>query len=42
MGTAEELRTALTAPRDGMIFIEAVMDTDYGPRGPQHRPGVQI
>lgn len=57
--TAAELRAALTAPHNSMIFIEAVMDKydapalavetghgmaeiDYGPRGPQHRPGVQI
>lgn len=57
--TPAELKEALAAPQDGMIFIEAVMDkydapqlvldsghgmaeVDYGPRGPQHRPGVQL
>ncbi|MFJ5121333.1 alpha-keto acid decarboxylase family protein [Kitasatospora sp. NPDC088548] len=57
--TPAELKEALAAPHDSMIFIEAVMDkydapqlvidsghgmaeVDYGPRGPQHRPGVQL
>ncbi|MDH6128693.1 thiamine pyrophosphate-binding protein [Kitasatospora sp. GP82] len=57
--TPAELREALAAPHDSMIFIEAVMDkydapqlviesghgmaeVDYGPRGPQYRPGVQL
>lgn len=57
--TTADLQSALAAPHDGMIFIEAVMDkydapqmvieaghgmaeVDYGPRGPQHRPGVQL
>ncbi|MEV4449138.1 alpha-keto acid decarboxylase family protein [Streptomyces mirabilis] len=57
--TPAELKEALAAPHDNMIFIEAVMDKydapqlvidsghgmaelDYGPRGPQHRPGVQL
>ncbi|GAB2806734.1 hypothetical protein GCM10027073_44300 [Streptomyces chlorus] len=57
--TAAELKDALAAPHDSLVFIEAIMDKydapptaiesghlmadiDYGPRGPQHRPGVQI
>lgn len=59
MSTIEELREALAAPHDSMIFIESIMDRydvpelmigngramanlDYGPRGPQHRAGMQI
>ncbi|MFB6960195.1 hypothetical protein ACFCYB_25025 [Streptomyces sp. NPDC056309] len=54
--TPAELKEALPAPHDSMLFVEAVMDKydappaaiesghrmadiDYGPRGPQHRPG---
>jgi indolepyruvate decarboxylase len=59
VSTLEELKEALAAPHDSLIFIEAVMDRfdtpdlligaghgsadlDYGPRGPQFRPGAQI
>jgi TPP-dependent 2-oxoacid decarboxylase len=57
--TVEELKEALAAPHDAMIFIESIMDPtdtpdlliaaglgsanlDFGPRGPQHRPGIRI
>jgi TPP-dependent 2-oxoacid decarboxylase len=55
----DELKKALEAPHDGMIFIESLMDPDdapdllitaglgsanldFGPRGPQYRPGIRL
>jgi indolepyruvate decarboxylase len=57
--TIAELKEALAAPHDAMIFIESIMDPtdtpdlliaaglgsanlDFGPRGPQYRPGIRI
>jgi indolepyruvate decarboxylase len=57
--TVDDLKNALSAPNDTMIFVESIMDPhdapdaiiissnkgaelDYGPRGPQHREGLQL
>lgn len=57
--TVGDLKNALSAPNDTMIFVESIMDPhdapaaiiissnkgaelDYGPRGPQHRNGLQL
>jgi indolepyruvate decarboxylase len=57
--TSDDLKKALSAPNNTLIFVESIMDStdapaavtrssnrgaelDYGPRGPQHREGLQL